>query len=429
MYNTKKSIAYYHLPGLFEFYELYRVFLPLFRMHREYFYDWCEIGSIYGAPSDCIWGGGRTSFGTADPRDVLALMREYDISSRLTFSNSLLKKEHLSDKKCNDLCSMFEEKNGIQNGVIIHSDLLLDYLKNKYGEKVYKLPINLPITCPNRLNGKRGCSFCAECGTGFESLDAVYTVTEQLAKNQEHIAKKYKAKKYIAYFQNYTNTFLPLNDFRKYMEEAAQFPDIIELAVSTRPDCIKEEYLDALRSVSEQYHCNITIELGLQTANYHTLLKIDRGHTLAEYIDAAIQIKRYGFDLCTHVILNLPGDTITDSIETAKILSALSNDCVKVHSLYIAKNTRLCEEYENGTITLCSKEEYFRRVTVFLEYLKPRIAVERLFSRIPEKDAVFCNWQTSWWKLKDELEAHMIAGEHYQGRLSGYLDGAALNEK
>lgn len=304
-----------------------------------------------------------------------------------------------------------------------------DYLKNKYGEKVYKLPINLPITCPNRLNGKRGCSFCAECGTGFESLDAVYTVTEQLAKNQEHIAKKYKAKKYIAYFQNYTNTFLPLNDFRKYMEEAAQFPDITELAVSTRPDCIKEEYLDVLRSVSEQYHCNITIELGLQTANYHTLLKIDRGHTLAEYIDAAIQIKRYGFDLCTHVILNLPGDTITDSIETAKILSALSNDCVKVHSLYIAKNTRLCEEYENGTITLCSKEEYFRRVTVFLEYLKPRIAVERLFSRIPEKDAVFCNWQTSWWKLKDELEAHMIAGEHYQGRLSGYLDGAALNEK
>ena len=174
--------------------------------------------------------------------------------------------------------------------------------------------------------------------------------------NQEHIAKKYKAKKYIAYFQNYTNTFLPLNDFRKYMEEAAQFPDITELAVSTRPDCIKVEYLDVLRSVSEQYHCNITIELGLQTANYHTLLKIDRGHTLAEYIDAAIQIKRYGFDLCTHVILNLPGDTITDSIETAKILSALSNDCVKVHSLYIAKNTRLCEEYENGTITCVPKK-------------------------------------------------------------------------
>lgn len=127
-----KKIACYHLPGLFEFYELYRVFLPLFRMHREYFYDWCEIGSIYGAPSDCIWGGGRTSFGTADPRDVLALMREYDISSRLTFSNSLLQKEHLADPKCNALCQLFSGQEGPQNGVIVHSDLLLNYLEHMY---------------------------------------------------------------------------------------------------------------------------------------------------------------------------------------------------------------------------------------------------------------------------------------------------------
>ena len=93
--------AYYHLPGLFEFYDLYKVFLPLFREHREYFYDWCEIGSIYGAPCDCIWGGGRVGFGDADPGEVLALMKEYGISARLTFSNSLLKEEHLADRKCN----------------------------------------------------------------------------------------------------------------------------------------------------------------------------------------------------------------------------------------------------------------------------------------------------------------------------------------
>ena len=130
----KKETAYYHLPGLFEFYGLYSVFLPLFREHREYFYDWCDIGSIYGAPADCVWGGGRVGFGENNPKEVLALMKEYGISARLTFSNSLLRTEHLSDKKCNYLCSMFGEKNGIQNGVIIHSDLLLDYLKNKYPE-------------------------------------------------------------------------------------------------------------------------------------------------------------------------------------------------------------------------------------------------------------------------------------------------------
>lgn len=106
----------------------------MFREHREYFYDWCDIGSIYGAPADCVWGGGRVGFGENNPKEVLALMKEYGISARLTFSNSLLRTEHLSDKKCNYLCSMFGEKNEIQNGVIIHSDLLLEYLKNKYPE-------------------------------------------------------------------------------------------------------------------------------------------------------------------------------------------------------------------------------------------------------------------------------------------------------
>ena len=156
----KRSIAHYHLPGLFEFYELYKVFLPLFRKHREYFYDWCDIGSVYGAPADCIWGGGRAGFGDDDAKKVLDLMKEYRISARLTFSNSLLREEHLLDKKCNALCKLFEENGDtqsesvsnknmqdksikniqennvqpkvIQNGVIVHSDLLLDYLKKNY---------------------------------------------------------------------------------------------------------------------------------------------------------------------------------------------------------------------------------------------------------------------------------------------------------
>ena len=124
--------AFYHLPGLFEFYELYRVFLPLFRQHRECFYDWCEIGSIYGAPGDCLWGGGRVGYGDCAPRDVLRLTREYGVSARLTFSNSLLREEHLSDRKCNELCRLFAEAGGPANGVIVHSDLLLHYLEKRY---------------------------------------------------------------------------------------------------------------------------------------------------------------------------------------------------------------------------------------------------------------------------------------------------------
>lgn len=123
--------AHFHLPGLFEFYDLYKAFLPLYRNHREWFYDWCDIASIYGSPSDCLWGGGRVGFGEADAEDVFELMKEFGISSRLTFSNSLLKEEHLSDKKCNELCRLFE-KAPVKNGVIVYSDLLLDYLKRKF---------------------------------------------------------------------------------------------------------------------------------------------------------------------------------------------------------------------------------------------------------------------------------------------------------
>lgn len=123
---------YYHLPGLFEFYEFYKVFLPLFREHRDWFYEWCEIGSIYGAPGDCLWGGGRVGFGDAEPKDVIKLLNQHGISARLTFSNSLLEEEHLADKQCNALCCLFSENTLVQNGIIITSDLLLQYISNRY---------------------------------------------------------------------------------------------------------------------------------------------------------------------------------------------------------------------------------------------------------------------------------------------------------
>lgn len=123
--------ACYHLPGLFEFIELYRVFLPLFYGHREYFYDWCEIGSIYGAPADCLWGGGRVGFGQARAEDAAKLTREFAISARLTFSNSLLREEHLADRKCNALCALFEKNGPAESGVILTSELLLEYLQER----------------------------------------------------------------------------------------------------------------------------------------------------------------------------------------------------------------------------------------------------------------------------------------------------------
>ncbi len=301
-----------------------------------------------------------------------------------------------------------------------------DYLKKKYHEKVYKLPISLPVTCPNRKQGKHGCVFCAGAGAGFEAEYDGGSVSDQLLKTRSLIESKYHAHKFIGYFQNYTNTYLPLADFKSYVTEAASTKDIVEIAVSTRPDCIRDDYLEVLCNTARNYSVEITVELGLQTANYHTLAHMERGHGLAEFIDAVMRIQRFGFDICAHVILNLPGDTLADSIETAKLLSALKIPVVKIHSLYIAKNSLLCDWYKDGKIAVCSKEEYLERLIHFIEYLSPETAVERLFSRIPEEESIFSNWGVSWWKLRDEFEDKMTERESFQGKKFDYLNGSAL---
>ena len=291
-----------------------------------------------------------------------------------------------------------------------------DYLKKKFGEKVYKLPINLPITCPNRVNGRGGCSFCADVGTGFEALDNILSVKEQLEQNRIHIEEKYNAHKFIAYFQNYTNTWLPLKDFERYVVEAASEKNVVEISVSTRPDCIKKEYLDVLSRIREEYGISINVELGLQTVNYRTLDKINRGHGLAAFIASVLLLKEYDMTVCTHLILNLPYDSMEDVKEMVDIISALPITIVKLHSLYIPKNTKLSYEYEHGKIQLCSYEEYLERLTYFVEHLRPDIILERLFSRIPEEDSVFSNWGRSWWALMEEWITLMKERGGYQGK-------------
>ena len=296
-----------------------------------------------------------------------------------------------------------------------------DYLKLKYGEKVYKLPVNIPCTCPNRDGtlGYGGCTFCADVGTGFEMLDNSLSVKEQLNKNMDYISKKYKSGKFIAYFQNYTNTYMDIERFKNYINDAIM-DNIVEIAISTRPDCISDEILEFLNEIKKQ-NVNITIELGLQTVNYHTLKNINRVHTLAEFIDAVLRIKRYNFEICTHIILNLPGDTILDTVETAKILSVLKINQVKIHSLYIMENTEMGRAYKNNEITLISKDEYVERVIVFLEHLDVDITVQRLIGRAPEKDSLFVNWGMSWWKINDDILYKMKSENRYQGSKNKFV--------
>lgn len=304
-----------------------------------------------------------------------------------------------------------------------------EYLRKRYGKKVYKLPISLPVTCPNRDGtcGTGGCTFCGEIGAGYENLPASITVSEQITANKAHIIPKYKAEKFIPYFQNFSNTYLAPDILRRYVLEACT-EDVVAVALATRPDCVSDEHLEVLRSIKADKGIDISIELGLQTVNYQSLVKINRGHTLAEYLDATLRIKRYGLESCAHLILNLPWDTMIDVIENAKIVSAIGVDQVKLHALYIVKGTVMAEKYQQGELTMISKEEYIERVIQFLEYLHPDIVVQRLIGRAPETNTLFTNWGTGWWKIKESVEAALEQRNTKQGRLCDYLNGKAVRK-
>ncbi|HOJ10249.1 MAG TPA: TIGR01212 family radical SAM protein [Clostridiales bacterium] len=299
-----------------------------------------------------------------------------------------------------------------------------EYLKKRYNAKVYKLPVNIPVSCPNRDGrvSSNGCIFCGEEGAGFENLPAALGVKEQIRINAEHIAAKYKPEKYIIYFQNYSNTYLPIEPFKKYIIEAC-VENAAAIYISTRPDCINEEQLDFLRNIKNTQKIDILIELGLQTVNYKTLKFLNRGHTLAEFIDAVLSINKYGLESCAHYIIDLPMDSMEDVMEGAKILSALKVNQVKCHSLYILKDTVLGEMYVKQQIMPVTLEEYIERTITFLEYLNPEIVIQRLLGRAPEDRTLFCNWGMSWWKIRDLVEAKMIKEERYQGKYFNYLGG------
>lgn len=306
-----------------------------------------------------------------------------------------------------------------------------EFLKEEFHEKVYKIPINLPLTCPNRDGSLSfgGCTFCGEEGGSFENLSHTLSVKDQMNNNIAYIGKKYKAKKFIAYFQNFTNTYLELEKFKDYIRESIIGEEVVGISISTRPDCINDDYLIFLRDIKIQYNLLITIELGLQTVNYHSLKKINRGHGLSEFIDAVIRIKKYNLRICTHLILNLPWDNMVDTIENAKVVSALGVDEIKLHALYILKGTKIGDQYENNEFQMISKEDYKDRVIKFLEYLDPNIVVQRIIGRAPKENALFVNWDTSWWKIRDEIVESMKENNTYQGIKFDYLNGKALKNK
>ena len=289
-----------------------------------------------------------------------------------------------------------------------------DFLREKFGEKVYKLPVKLDLTCPNRDGtcGVGGCIFCGEEGGSFENNFG--SVRDQLLKNKELIKNKYKANKYIAYFQNFTNTYMPFEDFKRVIEESL-IEGVVGISISTRPDYLPKRHLDYLEELNKNYF--VTVEIGLQTPNYHSLKKLNRGHGLSEFIDAALKLKKRNLNVCTHIIIGLPWDDDLDILECAKILNVLGIDEVKIHALYILKDTAFGKMYERGEIEPISLDDYKKKVILFLRNLKDDIIVERIIGRAPYENSLFCNWNTSWWKIRDDIINVMHENGYTQGDL------------
>ena len=256
--------------------------------------------------------------------------------------------------------------------------MLNDYLRETFGCKVYKIALNAGFTCPNRDGtiGTGGCIFCSAGGSGEFAEDAGQNITEQIEAGKSRVARKIRDGKYIAYFQAYTNTYAPAERLRSLYMEAVRHPDVAAVSIATRPDCLPDEVLELLSGINRIKP--VWVELGLQTANDETADRINRGYYLPCFLNAVRILKQYGLPVIVHVILGLPHETLDDVMRTIRTVNAVGADGIKIHSLFIMKDTVLAEQYLAGDFTPISMQTYIDWAIEALTHLDPKIVVHRM---------------------------------------------------
>jgi hypothetical protein len=254
-----------------------------------------------------------------------------------------------------------------------------DYLKDKFGERAQRLSLNAGFSCPNR-DGKinsEGCIYCND--EGFSPFaNTRLSLKQQICQSMDYASKRYKAKKFIAYFQNATNTYASLDELKKAYDVIKGFPDIVGLYISTRPDCIDEKRLDLIESYCKYY--DVWVEYGLQSAHDRTLKFINRGHTFHDFVKAVGLTAERDIKVGVHIILGLPGETEEDMLKTAEKIAKLPVSGIKFHMLHVLKNTKLEHFYNEARIELLTFNEYVKAVCDFLEIINPKCVVFRLVS-------------------------------------------------
>jgi len=255
---------------------------------------------------------------------------------------------------------------------------LKTYWRNRFGCTVYKLPVDAGFTCPNRdgLLGTGGCIYCDGRGSRLRQEGPLPSVSEQIRRGREFYRHRKGAKKFIAYFQTFTNTYAPCEQLRSHYDEALVQEDVIGLSVGTRPDCVPDDVLELLKGYARKAH--VWLEFGLQSIHDETLLRIRRGHTAAQFHDAVARAADDHLLICTHIIAGLPGERPEEVLETAAVLASLPIAGIKIHLLLALEGTVLGEAYKKGEVTLWTQEEYVKTVCDILEILPPDMVIQRL---------------------------------------------------
>lgn len=252
------------------------------------------------------------------------------------------------------------------------------YLRGIFGCRVQKITLDAALGCPNRDGSisHSGCVYCNEKGSGTGATALGKSIEQQAAEAAQALARRYKAKKFIAYFQSYTNTYAPASRLKDLYDRALSVESMCGLSVGTRPDCVDEEKLDLIAGYRDRFL--VWVEYGLQSAHDSTLRLINRGHDFAAFENAVLASRKRGINVCAHVILGLPGESEKQMIETAKVLSAMDINGVKIHLLYVVKDTVLETWYRQGEYTCLERDEYVDLVCRFLSHLRKDIVVQRL---------------------------------------------------
>lgn len=292
------------------------------------------------------------------------------------------------------------------------------YLRRIFGCRVQKISIDAGLTCPNRDGrvGTGGCIYCNARGSGTGAAVGGLSIYEQIVRSQTVMARRYKAEKFIAYFQSFSNTYAPVSVLKSLYDEAVSVPGIVGLSIGTRPDCVDASILDLIQSYTDRYL--VWIEYGLQSIHDDTLLRINRGHDAACFEKVVALTRHRGIHICVHLILGLPGENRQMMIETAETISRMGIDGVKLHLLYVIKGTPLETLYQQGQYRCLEQQEYVGIVCDILERLPREVVIQRLTGDPHPEELVAPRWSLQKTQTFSLIQQTLVDRDTWQGKYS-----------